>query len=114
MADMVAAAFCLSMGEIEELVAPARFLPGPRPLDRLFLRFLVLVVEEFELLVLWLWLDVEEDGGLGRLLDDWAVDDVPLAPLDLGPLAPTFFFVLLFPPVFVPAFAPAPSAPVYI
>lgn len=61
MADIVAAAFCLSMGEIEEWLAPARFLPGPRPLERLFLRFLVLVVvvvvaeDEFEMLLLLLF-----------------------------------------------------------
>ena len=59
MADIVAAAFCLSMGEIEEWFAPARFLPGPRPLERLFLRFLVLVVvvaeDEFEMLLLLLF-----------------------------------------------------------
>ena len=57
----MAAAFCLSMGEIEEWFAPARFLPGPRPLERLFLRFLVLVVvvvvaeDEFEMLLLLLF-----------------------------------------------------------
>lgn len=63
MADIVAAAFCLSMGEIEEWLAPARFLPGPRPLERLFLRFLVLVLvvvvvvaeDEFEMLLLLLF-----------------------------------------------------------
>jgi hypothetical protein len=59
MADIVAAAFCLSMGVMEEWFAPARFLPGPRPLERLFLRFLVLVVvvaeDEFEMLLLLLF-----------------------------------------------------------
>ena len=58
----MAAAFCLSMGEIEEWFAPARFLPGPRPLEILFLCFLVLELvavvvaeDEFEMLLLLLF-----------------------------------------------------------
>lgn len=64
MADIVAAAFRLSMGVMEEWFAPARFLPGPRPLARLFLRFLaldlvlvlaVVAPDEFEMLPLLLF-----------------------------------------------------------